>query len=347
MKISASIELIMQFATYEAIAGKFKEVEPEHMLMALLRFPELSVDELEKLAPGAATVKQVVKEIDAVCKELSHRAIESKKIRRELRAKMGNGNSPFSGGRVHRSTAGREIFDIAGKLADDGGSEAITAEHILEALITTPTKLIKEVFGDALGPKMKERKDTPFLDKYGRDLTKMAVDGDLYPGNDQMAEGKALVNVLSQPDCKSVLLITDNEPLAMQTVIRAVQTLVKKDDCPKTMRCKKIFDVTSLNQSGEWDRQKMDQFVRLFAEAASVEDVILFVPPMESLADGRAVDDWAVLLRKTLVKGSVQCICQVKTKTYKNCIKRDSSWKRLANIIWLHDDIKDEIPSEL
>ena len=188
MKISASIELVMQFATYEAIAGKFREVEPEHMLMALLKFPELPIAEMEKLAPGASS-EQVAKEIEAVCKKLEQRKIDSKSARRELRTKMGKGNSPFSGGRIHRSSASRQIFDVAGKLAGDAGGETITSDHILEALMIAPTQLIEQVLGGAVGARVEERKDTPLLDRYGKDITKAAADGNSNTGKDREVEG--------------------------------------------------------------------------------------------------------------------------------------------------------------
>jgi ATP-dependent Clp protease ATP-binding subunit ClpC len=347
MRLSASIELVMQFATYEAIGARFGEIEPEHLLMGLLKFGELPVGEMEKLLSGASAAKQLVKEVEAVSKELARRGIESKKVRRELRTKKGKGSGRFSGGRMHRSAISRQIFNVAAKLADDAGSDAVTAEHILESLMIAPTRVIEEVLGDAVGAKVREHKETPLLDKYGRDLTKLAADGNKYPGTDRIIEGKALVSMLSQPDGKSVLLVTDDEAAASRTVVRAAQTIAMKDDCPAAMKGKIIVAVTGLKTSGKWDRKSVDEFVKVYAEAAAVEDTILFAPTMESAAEGGANDEWPNLLQQTLSKGSVQCICRVGSVAYRDSVKGDAAWKRLAHVIWIHDEIKGEIPLEL
>lgn len=52
MNTSASIGLVVQFAAYEAVAGQFHAVEPEHLLMGILRLVELPLDQAVKLAPG-------------------------------------------------------------------------------------------------------------------------------------------------------------------------------------------------------------------------------------------------------------------------------------------------------
>ena len=53
MKVSASVEMVMQLAGQEAIAAEFKEIEPEHLLAALLKFSELPTEEMDKIAPGS------------------------------------------------------------------------------------------------------------------------------------------------------------------------------------------------------------------------------------------------------------------------------------------------------
>lgn len=346
MKASASIELVMQIATYEAVAAKFREVEPEHLLMALLKFAELPIEEMGKLAAGGVAAKHVGREVSAVGKELTRRSVESTKIRRELRVKMGRGNSPFSGGVVHRSVASRQIFDVAGKLADDTGSDAVTAEHILEALMRAPTRLIEQVLGNAVGVKVEERKDTPLLDEYGKDLTKLVAEGRLPPVSNRTAECKAVVEALKQPDRRCVLLISDNDQV-VESVVFAVAHAIGKKNFAGDLKDQRIIDVTNFPPIWKWDKNNWEQFRRLIAEGASAENVILFVPPVQNPPGLDVDDEWSGLLKKTLAKTSTQCVCRVEPATYKNCIKKDFGWKQFANVIWIHDEIKDEVPREL
>ena len=110
MRPSASVELVLQLAAYEAAASQFAEIEPEHLLAALLRFSELSSEDLLKLVPGTAAGRELTSETDAVRKTLTERSINSTFVRNSVRARMGTGGVRYQGGRLQRTTASRQIF---------------------------------------------------------------------------------------------------------------------------------------------------------------------------------------------------------------------------------------------
>ncbi len=346
MKISASIELVMQFATYEAIAGQFREVEPEHLLMGILKLVELPVEEAEKLAPGVAAVKQVIQEINAIRGQLTDKAIESTKIRRELRAKIGQGTSPFSGGKVHRSAASRKLFDDAARLADDRGSDAIGAQHLFEALLSSPTQLIIQVCGDLVGVKEGTLGNTPLLDEYGKNLVKLASEGKLPQVAGWNAQCKVLIDTLKQSDKCCVLLVSDKDTVVQSVVFAAVHTLTKN---PTDIWLKKvrIFDLANLVICSVWNSETAEIFTRLFNEAASLEKVILFVPVIIHSSSSKSTSNWPDFLQKTLSKYSFKCICRLDPASYKQLVKNDLLWKRNADLIWIHDQIQNEVPEEL
>ena len=346
MKVSASMELLIQFATYEATASQFREIEPEHLLMGILKLVELPIEDAEKLAPGAAVVKHLTAEIDAVRGELARRAVESTRVRRDLRVRMGKGGSPYSEGRIHRSTASRKIFGDAEKLAKAVGNETLSAKHLLEALLLSPTTLIKQALGHAVGAKESEGRETPLLDEHGKDLTRLAAEGKLPSTRDRVAECKALIDILRQPGRRSVLLVGHSE-LTIESVVFASAHAIAQEDGGSDLKKKRIIDVRSVGHSSEWNEQAKELAAKLFAEAASTEDVILFVPPIEQAVRGAVIDTWPGFLQKILNKGLIQLICCVSPTAYQKCIKRDSAWRRLVNIMWIQDEIGDEVPSEL
>ena len=57
MKVSASTELVWQLAGQEAMVRQFEKIEPEHFCIALLKFSEIPVEEVEKIAPGAEVAR--------------------------------------------------------------------------------------------------------------------------------------------------------------------------------------------------------------------------------------------------------------------------------------------------
>jgi ATP-dependent Clp protease ATP-binding subunit ClpC len=346
MKLSASIELVMQFATYEAIAGQFREIEPEHLLMGILKLVELPVEEAEKLAPDAVSIKQVTQEINTIRGQLVDRAIDSTKIRRELRAKMSQGNSPFSGGKVHRSTASKKIFDDAARLADDRGSDALGAQHLFEALLALPTPLIKQVCGDMVGVKEGTLGNTPLLDEYGKNLMKLASEGKLPQVAGWNAQCKVLIDTLKQSDKGCVLLVSDKDTVVQSVVFAAIHTLMKN---PNDIWLKKvrIFDLANLVICSVWNSKTAEIFAKLFNEAGSLENVVLFVPAIIHSSSSKPTDNWHAFLQKTLSKYSFKCICRLDPAAYQQLVRNDLSWKRIADFIWLHDQIQNEVPEEL
>jgi ATP-dependent Clp protease ATP-binding subunit ClpA len=346
MKLSASIDIVMQFAMYEAIAGQFREIEPEHMLMGILKLVELPVEEAEKLAPGTAVVKQLTKEIDSVRSQLSTRTIEGIKVRRELRAKMGRGNSPFSGGKIHRSMVSRKIFDDAARLADDRGSDVMGAQYLFETILTSPTQLIKQVCSDTSEAKKGARRNTPLLDEYGKDLIKLASEDKLPQVAGWNAQCKVLIDTLKQSDKDCVLLVSDKDTVVQSVVFASVQLLMKN---PNDMWLRKVrlFDLASSGICSIQNNETTEIFTKLFIEAASLENAILYIPAIICSGNSEVNANWLSFLHNNLSKYSFKCICRLDPAAYRQFIKNDLSWKQISDLIWIHDQIESEVPNQL
>lgn len=109
MKVSASIELSWQLAGREAIAGEFGQIEPEHFFAAVLKLAELPVEDVGNFAPGANVARELAAEVNTIRQELESRSIDSIRVRRALRARLGKGGAPYDGGENHRSQASKDL----------------------------------------------------------------------------------------------------------------------------------------------------------------------------------------------------------------------------------------------
>jgi ATP-dependent Clp protease ATP-binding subunit ClpA len=346
MKISASIEIIWQLAGQETIAGEFKEIEPEHLFMALLKFADLPVQEVDNIAPASEAAKQLAVEVGRVREELANRAIDSTKIRRSLRAQMGKGGNPYEGGQIHRSPASRALFDAATKWADDAGVETLTAEHLLAAIFASPTAAIVQILGEKIKPMMPKTSKTPLLDEYGQDLTHLAAIGKLKESSARRVEAKVLGQALSRTNCRCVFLITDSDDAAL-SVVAATSFLIVSKNCPPLIKGNRIVDITAIKSVPGSLEKHMSQLEQIMAEAAAEKKVILFVPPIEILEDSSKINIWLNLLRATLDKGLVQGICRAGPQAYRKWIEKDSSLRRLAEFIWIRAEEKGGIPTEI
>lgn len=345
MNLSPSVELLWQIAGQEAIAAQFGEIEPEHFLAALFKFAELPIRDLDNIAPRADVVRELRAEVDAVRGELETRSIDSTRLRRELRALLGKGDGGFDGEQMHRSPACREFIDVAARLADDAGSETLTAIHLLEAALTSPTPLMQEVLGKAVGPRRPKPAATPLIDECGNDLVSAAAAGRLPRTSERPAEAKALIRLLADSQRRSVFMVTDSGEAARSVVATAAATIAGSDQ--ESTMGRRIVDVTGLKPVGRSKADRIQHLEKLLGEASAADEVILFVPPIEAAANPNATNPWADLLKKTLIGSSVQCICQATPMAYKRWLKKDYDWKRQTQVMWIEESGTRSVPLEL
>ena len=354
MKLSPSVHLIWQLAAEEMAAGQFKEIEPEHFCMALLKFAELPAAAVEAGDEHAETAKTIAADAELVREALQRCGIESTRARRKLRRQLGKGDTPHQEEEVHRSAASRALFEAAAAFVAESGGETLTPLHLLTALIQSPTPAIDQaVLGKVPPP------SAPafllLLDKHGKDLVKEASEGRLKADTTGEASGKAVLQILLQEKRKSILLITNHDDLAEGVAIAVACTMAGKEP-PAGLKGRRLIDIaassrlnalTGMKPSLEEEAAEVERLRQLLEEAASHPEIILLVPKVEveSKSAGRGL--WASLLREKLAKGTVQCICRVPPTTFTEHLRKDAVWKRQTEAVWLEKVAVGSIPREL
>ncbi|MBN2559619.1 MAG: hypothetical protein JXQ75_01635 [Phycisphaerae bacterium] len=412
MKISASIELVMQLAGQEAIAGKFKEIAPEHLLMGLLKLADLPVDEVGKIAPGSDVVEQLVSEMKSLRHALDARGVDTARARRGLRAALGKGDHKYEGGAVHRSAESRKLFDAAVRLMVEGGSEAFSVTHLLETILAAPTPAMVRELGDVAKDGHGEPAPMPFLDQHACDLTAIARDGGLADGLNRGVEAKALLQALGQGNRRSAVLVAEQLSAARAVVLSAAQAISVAQG-PLELKGKRVLDFRfrrpvdrrretfryelgikpllgdqgycarcgavadpedncylhdELGPCCEYCRgESLDVVVLLrtaLAEASKAGDVILVVPEIRverrtpkdtgvtvpqpgPCRPKHEVSAWVGILRQAIEKKSVLCIWTITPPTHRRWVEEDGFWKRLVEVIRVHDRADGEVPWEL
>jgi hypothetical protein len=117
MKYSPTIEIVLQLAAREAIAGRHPEIEPEHLLIALLKFAETDLKAMLQ-AGGAPILTPMLDEQQTLRSVLDERIVDSKLFRRQLRSALGTGKRPPDATAIHRSRAAKRAFAAAAFLVD-------------------------------------------------------------------------------------------------------------------------------------------------------------------------------------------------------------------------------------
>lgn len=351
MNLSHSVDLIWRLAAAEMRAGEFKEVEPEHFCMALLKFAELPVGAVDPENEHAEIAKSIAAEAELVREALQKCGIESTRARRKLRTQLGKGGTPHQDGQVHRSAGSRALFESAAHLAQEFGRDVVTPLHLLTALVQSPTPAIAQlVLGNSTPPPPPVA--LLLLDRHGKDLVKEGLRADrLKSGSALEAQSKAVLQILLQKDRRSVLLVSDNNDLT-ESIATAVALAIATKEPPLGLKRRRLIDISGLPLKGlqippEREAEELERLRPMLAEAASHPEIILLVPEIE--AEDKSVWGglWTRLLRETLAKGAVQFICRVAPAVFKEHLCKDPMWKRKAEAIWLESAAFGSVPREL
>lgn len=335
MRVSASIELIVQLAAREAIGGSFKEILPEHVLNALLKFAEFPAPDIEKLVAEAAVRQMLVSDVHSVREALDDRFIDSTAARRTLRQKMGKGTCPYAGGDLHRSAETRQLFDATARLADKNGSETLTPIHLLEAIFAAPTPMITEVL-ESISKAEAARCRTPLLDEHGRDLRSVPADKELPGTAGRRGELSALAAALTDGKRPCIVLVSEGVD-AVRALLLVLVRPAAEGATASSLGYGRVVEISSI--SGLLGNQKI--IAGLAEELARVRRTVLFVPLNAASAQEPAK------IRTLFQKTNVRCILWASPDVYREYIEHDAVWTECARMMWIRAETCDSIPEEL
>lgn len=146
MPFSPTLELVLTLATREAARSEFAAIEPDHVLLGLLKFADLDLD---RDVLGNAGFDPTARErIDAERQEieqwLRRRGLEATTLRRALRQVLGTGNQPLPARGLRISPATETRLHQAQTLAGGEGRDQVTAIYLLQAMFEPPTPLLAQ-----------------------------------------------------------------------------------------------------------------------------------------------------------------------------------------------------------
>ncbi len=211
-----------------------------------------------------------------------------------------------------------------------------------------------EAFGEEIGaaptggqtPKTKGNTKTPTLDKYGRDLTKMAKDLKLDPiiGRDTVIE--RVIQILSRRTKNNPCLI--GEPGVGKTAVaeglaqKIVQGLV-----PEILKNKKVItlDLSSMIAGAKYRGEFEERLKSAMEEIRKAENIILFIDEMHTIIGAGAAEgaiDAANILKPALARGEIQIIGATTLEEFRKHIEKDAALERRFQSIVLDEPTEEE-----
>ncbi len=337
---------VLFLARYEATQRGAPVIGTEHVLVGLLR------------------------EDDPLVRELFHRSnISVDLLRTEMESRQG-GTTVVKGSRgvdIPFSEEAKRVLECAQEEARGIMSPTVDVEHLLLGLVrvddapagrvltergmrlyTVREDIInlakRRAVSSAKGGQKK--KETPFLDEFSRDMTKMAAEGALDPLIGRETELERVIQVLSRRRKNNPVLL--GEPGVGKTaIVEGLAARIIESDVPPSLTNKRILalDLSLVVAGTKYRGQFEERLKGIIQELVSARDVILFIDEIHSLIGAGSAEgslDAANILKPTLSRGEVQCIGATTPRDYHKHIERDRALVRRFQPIKIHPPTEEE-----
>ena len=172
---------------------------------------------------------------------------------------------------------------------------------------------------------------TPALDKYGRDLTAQARNGELDPVVGRQAEIERVVQILSRRKKNNPILI--GEPgVGKSAIVEGLALRIENGEAA-ALRGKRIIslDIASMVAGTTYRGQFEERMKSVINELHKHPEIILFVDEIHTImgaGNAQGSLDAANILKPALARGEVQCIGATTITEYRKSIEKDGALER-------------------
>ncbi len=326
-KFTLKLQNAIESAVRAAEQNQHTEVTPAHILIALTEDKEGVLNPLfQKLgvSPDA-----VISEMDGILSRLPKT--------------YGDAQRAFS-------RASARILTASEKVASDFKDEYISAEHFLIALLTDEcaekdalqrlgiTKegvlaALKSIRGNQRITSQDPEGNYKILDKYCKDLTRLAREDKLDPVIGRDEEIRRVMQVLCRRTKNNPVLI--GEPGVGKTaIVEGLALRIAKGDVPETLLDKKLLslDIGSLVAGAKFRGEFEERLKGVINEVTKSEgEIILFIDELHTIVGAGASEgstDASNLIKPALARGELHAIGATTLDEYRKYIESDKALER-------------------
>ena len=345
MQVSQNLNKILYYAHDEAERLRCQTVEPEHLLLAIIRLGEGSAYELLRQADVelSAAKAQLDKNLRVEKHTLPDAITRSPQVERILRIAAGISREYQTEviGSAHLLLAimREQINHAATYLESQWGLsypqlvELYGQPHYSTETPKDGSESMGDVNDSSWQPQRNVRKNnaTTALDKYGHDLTKQAEQRLLDPVVGRDVEIERVIQILSRRKKNNPILI--GEPgVGKSAIVEGLALRIMSDEAG-ALRGKRIvtLDIASMVAGTTYRGQFEERMKQVITELQNHPEIILFIDEIHTLIGaGNASGslDAANILKPALARGEVQCIGATTTNEYAKSIEKDGALER-------------------
>lgn len=352
-KYTESARHALDLAKKAALSYGHVALGTEHILLGLLEEP-------------TGTAGKVLKEAKATPDKL-----------KELLDKLVHGeNEERSGKKPLEYTPRAEyVLENAVEEAESFHQELVGTDHLLLALIketdcvaarllVTMGVNMQKLYIDtltAMGMDISEAKEelqamknsgddsvgnTPMLDKYSRDLTRMAAAGKLDPVIGRETEIGRIIQILSRRTKNNPCLI--GEPGVGKTaIVEGLAQRIVEGTVPETIAGKRVLvlDLSGMVAGSKYRGEFEERIKKVIAEVMDHPGVLLFIDELHTIIGAGGAEgamDASNILKPSLSRGEIQIIGATTITEYRKYIEKDTALERRFQPVTVDEPTEEE-----
>src|SRR6266540_611525 len=316
---------VIFFARYEASQFGAPAIEPEHLLLGLMRE--------DKTLTGRFFPRAQVS-IESIRKEIEGRTLLREKISTSVELPLAPETKRVlayaheESDRLQHRHIGTEHL-LLGLLRED---RSMAAEILYERglrLNAVRDEIARQSGADARGS---QKKDTPHLVEFSRDLTDDASNDKLDPLIGREAEIERVVQILCRRTKNNPVLI--GEPGVGKTaIVEGLAQRIVRGDVPSFLENKRILslDLSLIVAGTKYRGQFEERLKQIMRELVENPHYIVFIDELHTLVGAGSAEgslDAANILKPALSRGEIQCIGATTPAEFRKSIEKDRSLER-------------------